>query len=641
VAFGATERNERVSTRRDRDVSKRSALPLVVEDLRTIDGARSLPAILEWPLDLSVGAKTAIALIGCMLLAAVLAFHLLGARGIFSPAEARYCLIAREMIESGDWIQPRFNHVRYDEKPPLLYWAIAASYRWLGPSDFASRVPSALAFVGTAALTFAIAYELAGPAAAPLAALIYTTSVGTFLFGRFVFTDTLLVFSTTLSLHGLARISRQRAGPGPAISFYLGMALAGLTKGLIGLLFPIATAVAYALLFEGRGFWRRLQPAIGATVLAVVFLPWHVAMALRDPAFVDFYIVNEHLRRFLGTREPIDYVSLSVAGFWIATLFWLLPWTLFLPGALRSALKHDARSLAVPLLWSSSVVGFFTLTSSRLEYYALPAVPALAVIVGVYWHRVFQLRVPRREIQLPAIVLLAAALAALPKLFLFPQGGVDVLTAMVSNVDGYYREYFTRHPEDSFALVKESLGLARPFAVLHFLIGSGTALLVSGGRRRLAFTLLVAGTIPGLGLVDLGMRLVTLDRSQREFAHILDRYWQDDSRLVVAGDFEDLCGITYYTHRPTQMLDRDPQDLLFGFRRGDARESFVSADEFRSEWRSGKRVFVLSDKSFDLPGGTVLAESPRDVLRVNHPIQGVETAVIDGKILQDQLAGLP
>jgi 4-amino-4-deoxy-L-arabinose transferase-like glycosyltransferase len=613
----------------------------VVEDLRTIDGPTSVPAILDWPLDLSAGARTAIALLGCMLLAAVLAFHLLGARGIFSPAEARYSLIAREMVETGDWIQPRFNHVRYDEKPPLLYWAIAASYQWLGPSDFASRVPSALAFVGTAAITFAIAYELAGPGAAPLAALIYTTSVGTFLFGRFVFTDTLLVFSTTVSLYGLARISRHRSGPGSAISFYLGMALAGLTKGLIGLLFPIATVVAYGLFCERLAFWRRLRPAIGVTVLAVVFLPWHVAMALRDPAFIDFYIVNEHVRRFLGTREPIDYVSLSVAGFWIATLFWLLPWTLFLPGALRSALKHDVRPLAIPLLWSSSVVGFFTLTSSRLEYYALPAVPALAVIVAVYWRRVFQCRVPHWEIQLPAIVLLAAALAALPKLLLFPQGGVDLLTAMVSNVDGYYREYFTRHPEESFALVKESLRLARPFAGLLFLIGSGTALLVSSGRRRLAFTLLVAGTIPCLGVVDLGMRLVTLDRSQREFAQVLERYWQDDSRLVVAGDFEDLCGITYYAHRPTQMLDRDPQDLLFGFRKGDARDSFVSADEFRTEWRSDKRVFVLSDKSFDLPGGTVLAESPRDVLRVNQVIPGVETATNDHEILQDRLTGLP
>jgi Dolichyl-phosphate-mannose-protein mannosyltransferase len=620
-----------VGARSDRGASQRSA-PVLVDDLRAIDDPTSLPSVLAWPLDLSVGARTAAAFFGCLLLAVVMAFHLLGVRGIFSPAEARYCLIAREMIESGDWIQPRFNHVRYDEKPPLLYWAIAASYRWLGPSDFASRVPSALAFVGTAAITFAIAYELAGPAAAPLAALIYTTSVGTFLFGRFVFTDTLLVFSTTLSLHGLVRICRSRAGPGSAISFYLGMALAGLTKGLIGLLFPIVTAVAYGLLVERRGFWGRLRPAIGVTVLAIVFLPWHVAMAVRDPAFVDFYIINEHVRRFLGTREPIDYVSLSVGGFWIATLFWLLPWTLFLPGALCSALKHDARLLAIPILWSSSVVGFFTLTGSRLEYYALPAVPALAVIVAVYWQRFFQRRVPHWEIQLPAIVLLAAALAALPKL-LFPQGGVDLLTAMVSNVDGYYREYFSRHPEDSFALVSESLRLARPFAGLLFLIGSGMVLLVSGGRRRLAFTLLVAGTIPCLGLVDLGMRLVTLDRSQREFARILDRYWQDDSRLVVAGDFEDLCGITYYTHHPTQMLDRDPQDLLFGLRRGDAHDSFLSTDEFRSEWQSEKRVFVLSDKSFDLPGATVLAESPRDVLRVNRVIPDLTTAANDRKIL--------
>ncbi|HSD11109.1 MAG TPA: glycosyltransferase family 39 protein [Candidatus Binatia bacterium] len=625
-----------VISRRDRELAKRSALPVVAGDVGTIDGQRLLPGILAWGLDVPVGAKTAIALLGCALLATMLAFYQLGARGIFSPAEARYALIAREMIESGDWIQPRFNHVRYDEKPPLLYWAIAASYRWLGPGDFASRVPSALAFVGTAALTFAIAYELAGATVAPLAALVYTTSVGTFLFGRFVFTDTLLVFSTTLSLYGLARISRQRAGPGPAIAFYLGMALAGLTKGLIGLLFPVVTAIAYGLLFAERGYWRRMRPAIGLAVLAGVFLPWHVAMALRDPAFVDFYIVNEHVRRFLGTREPIDYVSLSVVGFWLATLFWLLPWTLFLPGALASALKRDARQLAIPLLWSTSIVGFFTLTDSRLEYYALPSVPGLAVIMAVYWRHFFHRRVRRWEIQLPAIVLLAAALVALPKIFLFPQGGFDLLTAMVSNVDGYYREYFIRHPDESFALVNESLRLARPFSILLCLIGGGTALLVSGGRRRLAFTLLVASTIPCLGFVDFGMRLVTTDRSQRAFAQVIERYWTDDSRLVVAGDFEDLCGIAYYTRRPTQMLDPDPQDLLFGFRRGDAPDLFLSTDDFRSEWHSEKLVFVLSSKSFDLPDGTVLAESPRDVLRVNHAIPGAVAP--DRQSRQDRLA---
>src|SRR2546425_5915805 len=115
--------------------------------------------------------RTALRLAGCLVLAAALAFYQLGERPLFSPAEARYALIAREMLDSGDWVQPRLNHVRYDEKPPLLYWAIAVSELLLGPSDFAARVPSAAAYVGTAALTFAIAAELCGSATAPLAAL--------------------------------------------------------------------------------------------------------------------------------------------------------------------------------------------------------------------------------------------------------------------------------------------------------------------------------------------------------------------------------------------------------------------------------------------------------------------------------------
>jgi Dolichyl-phosphate-mannose-protein mannosyltransferase len=598
----------------------RALLPVLGAKVATAEADGAQVGLIEWSLDLPAKAKTAIALTGCVLLAAALAFHQLGTRGIFSPAEARYSLIAREMVDSGDWIQPRLNHVRYDEKPPLLYWAIAASYWWFGPSDFASRVPSALAFVGTAALTFGIAYELVGSSAAPLAALVYMTSVGTFLFGRFVFTDTLLVFCTTLSLYGLARITRRRTGAGTILTFYLGMALAGLTKGLIGLLFPLATAVAHGLLFEERGIWRRLRPAVGVAVLAVVFLPWHVAMALRDPAFIDFYVVNEHVRRFLGTRQPIDYVPLSVVGFWVSTLFWLLPWVLFLPGALRSALEDDVRRLAVPLLWSVGVVGFFTLTGSRLEYYALPAVPAIAVIVGAYWQRVFQLRVRRWEVALPALVLFAVALAALAEIFFFARGGAELLTAMVSNVDGYYREYFAGHPRESFALVNEALSLARPFAVLLCLIGIGTVLLVGGGQRRFAFAFLVMGTLPCLGIVDLGMRVVAADRSQRQFAQMIEQDWVGDARLIVVGAFEDLCGVAYYTRRPTQMLDLNPQDLLFGYRKGDARDLFVSAEELRREWNSAARVFVVSDRSFDLHGGEVLAESPRDVLRVNHPM---------------------
>lgn len=585
-----------------------------------LDTATVLPGAVEWPSELSPGAQTAVAFVGCVVLAATLAFYALGARGLFSPAEARYALIARAMVESGDWIQPRLNHVRYDEKPPLLYWAIAASYRWFGESELTSRLPSALAYVGTCALTFAVAEELLGASAAPLAALVYATSIGTFLFGRFVFTDTLLVFCLTLSLYGLCRVARGRGGAAPAVAFHLGMALAGLTKGFVGLVFPAAAASTYAVCCAEPGFRKRLRLGLGAAILAVVFLPWHVAVTLRDPSFLGFYVVNEHIRRFFDTREPIDYVSLSVVGFWISTLFWLLPWTLFLPGALRSALARDRGRLAIPLLWSAWVVGFFSLSRARLEYYALPAVPSLAVIVAAYWQRLFEARWSRWEIQLPALVLLAAALAAVPKLFLFPSGGMDLLTALVSNVDGYYREYFSDHPGQSFALVRETLQLARPFTILLCLIGSGVGLLAAGARARLGFVLLVAGTVCGLGIVDLAMRLVAADRSQRELARIVEREWTEGSHLVVIGAYEDFCGISYYTRRPTEMLDASPQDLLFGYRKGDARGLFLTPESFQREWQSPAQVFVLSDRSVVLPAAVVLAEGPRDVLRTNHPL---------------------
>jgi hypothetical protein len=586
----------------------------------TRESAQALPTALPWPLELSLGVRTGLALFGCVALACVLGFHALGARAIFSPAEARYSLIAREMVESGDWIQPRLNHVRYDEKPPLLYWAIGASYGWLGGSELSSRVPSALAYVATTALTFGIAYELVGPAVAPLAALVYATSVGAFLFGRFVFTDSLLVFATTLALYAFCRIVRRGGELRSVWIFYLAVGLAGMTKGLVGLVLPAALVCGYWALFEDRSFAKRLKPVLGAAVTASVFLPWHVAMALRDPAFLDFYVVNEHLRRFLHTREPVDYVSQSVTGFWVATCFWLLPWALFLPGALVSAVRSDRRRLAIPLLWSACVIVFFTLTESRMEYYAMPAFPSVAVLVGAYWNRLFRPSARSGQLLVPMLALLAISLCAVPGLFLFPGVGSGLLSTMVRNVDGYYREYFANHPAESLAMVHEMSELARPFVLLLFLVSGGVALLAASGSRRLAFALLVAGTIPCLGIVDLGMRLITPDRSQREFAQIIADHWDDGAKLVVVGAYEDLCGVTYYTHRVTHMLDPNPEDLLFGYRKGDAADLFLTQESLRREWASGARVFVLSDKRFDLPGAVVLAESPRDVLRTNHPL---------------------
>ena len=336
---------------------------------RLAGAARALPAAVPWPLGALLGVRTTLALFGVSPSPRFSPFTLLAPAASSGPAAARYSLIAREMLESGDWIQPRLNHVRYDEKPPLLYWAIAACYHWLGPSEFSSRLPSAASYVGAAALTFGVAYELVGEDAAPLAALVYATSIGTFLFGRFVFTDSLLVFGTTLALYAFCRVVTHA---GTAFRFALLPRFRPRRddEGVRGR--GAARRGGLHLRDSLRGWIVRkaLRPVLGAIATASVFLPWHVAMALRDRSFIDFYVVNEHLRRFLNTREPIDYVSQSVVGFWVATLFWLLPWALFLPGALVSAIRYDKRRLGIPLLWAAWVIGFFALTGAGLEYRA-------------------------------------------------------------------------------------------------------------------------------------------------------------------------------------------------------------------------------------------------------------------------------
>jgi len=561
-------------------------------------------------------ARRAAGLVASVLLASALAFHSLDVRALFSPAEARYALIAREMVESGDWIQPRLNHVRYYEKPPLFYWAVAVADRVLGINELSARLPSAAAYVGTTAVTYLIALELLGSGAALLAAIIYCTSVGPFLFGRFVFTDTLFVFSLSLSLLGLVRLTRGRAPSRSAALFYGAASLATLTKGLVGLVFPAATTGAWWLFYGERRSLRRLRPIFGVLVTGVLVLPWHVCLAVRDPSFLYFYIVNEHIRRFLNTRDPIDYTPLSVLAFSLATLLWLAPWSLFLAGAVTDAIGNRRRRFAIPLLWSATVLVFFALNASRLEYYALPAFPALAVLLAGYWQRSFHRPRAATGLWIPLALLIPAVLLGVVAVVWWG-GATAVLTELVANLDGFYREYFLTHSGASFPLVTESARLAQPFIVIILTTAAASLLLLTLDRARTAFVVWAIACLPLLGLVDLGMRVAASDRSERDFARIVSGSWRPGAHLVVAGDYEDYCGVSYYTGLPTEILGKPQADLLFGYRQGDARAEFLDDDEFQREWHSSARVFVVCDRRFEMPGAVVLAEGARERLISN------------------------
>jgi hypothetical protein len=557
----------------------------------------------------------ALQLAGCLLLAVILAFFQLGERPLSSPSEARYGLIAREMLTGGDWVQPHLNGVRYYEKPPLLYWSLAASYRLFGQSEAVARLPSAAAYVATVAVTFFLAGELLGASAAPLAALVFATSAGPFLFGRFLNIDTLFVFWLTVSLLGLVLTARGRRGPLGPLLFWGGLSLAGLTKGLAGLVFPLGTAATYALFADARRLGRDLRPRLGGVIVALVLVPWHLILAVRDPDFVRFYLLNEHVLRFFNAREPIDYTPMSIGGFWLATALWFLPWSLFLPPALASP---DARkNLALPLVWSAWVLVFFTASAARLERYALPAFPALAVVVAAYWRSAIDARSGPAGLRVPAWIVFGSGGALLSWLVASRKSAARVVTWLVTLLDGVYRGYFPNHPDAAFAIVKDCLQLVRPFAVLVLLVGGAAVLASRLPRARLALTIWLVGAVGIVWFVELGHRLVAPDLSQRNLAAIIRGLWEPGASLVVSGTYEDYCGVSLYTGLPTRMLDGESGDLLFGYRKGDAAGRFLTHETFERLWSSGDRVFVVGERGLDIRGAVLLAEGPRTVLVTN------------------------
>jgi 4-amino-4-deoxy-L-arabinose transferase-like glycosyltransferase len=556
-------------------------------------------------------------LLGCVSFATLLASFELGLRPLYSPAEPRFALIAREMLRSGDWVQPRLGGVRHYEKPPLAYWAIAGAFALFGETEAAARAPSAAAYVGTCALVFLAGRELAGVGTATASALIYATTIGSFLFARDASSDSMFVFFCTLSLFGLARALCRERDRLASVLFFGGMALAASTKGLTGFLFPSLAAVAVGRLGPKPGLLRRLWSLPGAMVAAAVFLPWHAMLAWRDPSFLSLYVLDAHFRRFLNARQYGEFVPSSLLAFWLATLFWFCPWALFLPQALRSALRSWSPQRALPILWAGVVIGFFSVTPARLEDYGLPALPALALLVGSRWAEPLGSHRPW-GLEIPSLVFLATAALALP----FATGaeglGLQPLTRLVSLLDGVYRTYFAEHPEAAFAFGGEALVLLRPFVAVLFAVGALSWLAVRRGQPQRAFWVWVAGLVPFLLVVDRGMRLVAADRSQRGFAEVVLRHWEPGAEIVIAGRYEDFCGLVFYADQPARVLDPEHSGLLFGYRKGDAPERFLDRDEFERLWASQRRVFVVGPRPLDLPSDpVVLAEGPQQVLLTN------------------------
>jgi 4-amino-4-deoxy-L-arabinose transferase-like glycosyltransferase len=300
--------------------------------------------------------------------------------------------MAREMFASGDWITTRLNGIKYIEKPPLQTWMSALTFTLFGVGEWQTRLWIGLCGIFGVLMTGYAAKRVYGAHTGLTAALVLGSSFYWIACSQVNSLDMGLSGMMTLSLCALLIAQRDVATPAERrhwmLACWAGMALAVLSKGLIGLILPGGVLVLYTLAARDWRIWTRLHLVKGLLLFFVIAAPWFVLVGLKNPEQPHFFFIHEHFDRFLlkeHHREAASWIFLALlaAG--------SVPWLGVLVQSLTNAVKRapgagyeQFRPGLLLLAWVVFIIAFFTKSSSKLPGYILPVFPAVALLVAVY-----------------------------------------------------------------------------------------------------------------------------------------------------------------------------------------------------------------------------------------------------------------
>jgi 4-amino-4-deoxy-L-arabinose transferase-like glycosyltransferase len=511
---------------------------------------------------------------------AVAWFGTLDYRKLIKPDEGRYAEIAREMAASGDWITPRLNGIKYFEKPPLQYWATAAAFAAFGENEWTARLwPGVTGFLGVL-LALYTGTKLYGLAAGALAAMVLGSSLLYLFIGHMNTLDMGVAFFLEVALCGFL-LSQSAAAGGPSagsaarrrmLVAWLAMALAVLSKGLIGLVLPAATLVAYSVLQRDPGVWKRMHFGWGLLLFFAVASPWFVAASIVNPEFFRFFFIHEHFERFLTSghsrQQPIWYfVPVTLAG--------LLPWTTIALHAAVSAWRHrvtpqargsfDSRRFLS--LWAVVIFVFFSASGSKLPSYVLPLFPALALLAGDLLAR-GRFQVLRWHLVVAAVIALAC-LAALLRLAV--AGDSETPADMIAR----YRDWL---------LVAASV----------FLVAAAMAVWRNERRHSLqALAVLTMGAFIASSIALQGHESLGRSNSSYYIAGQVKPLLRPDVPFYSVGMYEQT--LPFYLERTMTLVEyRD--EFAFGLDH-EPHLSIPSMDAFRARWDADREAFAVTTES--------------------------------------------
>ena len=319
-------------------------------------------------------------------------FGSLDARHLLRSDEGRYAEIAREMWVSGDWVTPRYNDLKYFEKPPFHLWMTTLAYHMFGVGDWQARLWVALSGAAGLALTMLAAGRWYGRRVALLAGLVLLAAPTWNVGAHFNSLDMSLSGALAAVLAGtlLALHPSTSAATGRRWMWFAwgALGLAVLTKGLVGAVLPGLALIVYMAWSRDLSILRRLHVFSGGALALAITVPWFWLVGHRNPEFAEFFFVHEHFQRYTSNihlrSAPVWYfVPQLLGGF----LPWLGLWPAMLMTVRRAVPTPGLQPERLLAAWALTIFVFFSLSGSKLPGYILPMMPALAVLAALVLDR--------------------------------------------------------------------------------------------------------------------------------------------------------------------------------------------------------------------------------------------------------------
>jgi 4-amino-4-deoxy-L-arabinose transferase-like glycosyltransferase len=586
-------------------------------------------------------------LLFCAGLAALLYLPGLGRPPLWEPDEGRYAEVAREMLVGHDYVTPHNDFVRYFEKPPLVYWATAASLRIFGHNEFAVRFQAAIASVGQIAVTNALAEMMFGAAAGLLAALALALSPLFFGFARFATPDPALAFFLAAAMgcfYAAARTSQFRGGSSRAwmLAAAVMLAFGTLAKGPVAVLLGGTIALAW-LVVEGRARDALSIPWFRCTAAyAAITAPWFIIVSERNPGFLRFFILHEHLQRYIESTEhgwgPWFFIPIIFAGTWPWLYFAPLALSEYVPGFLsaarvsalaslpsaniggdagrtsacseagfqpvfqgelapsigRCALRDEGRihsesqqrrsAVHFLLIWFGVIFVFFSIPRSKLGEYILPALPAVAILAGRGLIRLSEIPLTHRRRLLIIFLAINTVVASSVTMAVFAAKRGGLISILAGNV----------------------------LVIAAALVGSAiAAFLCSSPRRPIAGVVLplVIGVLLAMAVAIDARGKIAPMVSCRRLATAIAPFAHQGCRLASYRHFEQ--ALPFYTGVKETLVNYRGELEPFGPINDRQGAIFATAPQLRKIWAGGQCIVLVVNR-LDVPTvAKLLSPMPR------------------------------